>query len=430
MLGRIISGKFGEIIARQKTGTEVELGELLVSYDELTKTKVIYQVTDLFYGSQISQQNLELVAGLSLEEDASTHIFDGNLRNYSLMKLKPVITLKDNKILIGKTLTPFFSELYELNNNDLSFLEFPKNKLLLGHLRNGSVELHAPVYLNGRDVFSHHVLICATTGKGKSVLVKNILWNSIEDEYCAHLIFDPHDEYYGRNELGLKDNPSKKVVYYSTNPLPGTNTLTININNLKPKHFSGVVNFSDAQLQALSCYYKEFKDYWIEAAIMQKPFSNYKFDESTISVVSRRLASLLDIKNKNDALKCNGIFQNQTGETTVSEIIKSLNDSKTIIIDTSHFSGSEELLLASVITTKIYENNKHKKQTGELKNTPIISIVLEEAPRVIGKEVFAQGSNIFGTIAREGRKFGIGLIAITQLPSLIPREILANMNTK
>ncbi|MFA6089582.1 MAG: ATP-binding protein, partial [Candidatus Woesearchaeota archaeon] len=42
----------------------------------------------------------------------------------------------------------------------------------------------------------------------------------------------------------------------------------------------------------------------------------------------------------------------------------------------------------------------------------------------------AQGSNIFGTIAREGRKFGIGLIAITQLPSLIPREILANMNTK
>jgi len=33
-------------------------------------------------------------------------------------------------------------------------------------------------------------------------------------------------------------------------------------------------------------------------------------------------------------------------------------------------------------------------------------------------------------IAREGRKFNIGLTAITQLPSLIPRPILANMNTK
>ena len=40
------------------------------------------------------------------------------------------------------------------------------------------------------------------------------------------------------------------------------------------------------------------------------------------------------------------------------------------------------------------------------------------------------GSNIFSTIAREGRKFKVGLIAITQLPSLIQRQILANMNTK
>ena len=37
---------------------------------------------------------------------------------------------------------------------------------------------------------------------------------------------------------------------------------------------------------------------------------------------------------------------------------------------------------------------------------------------------------MFATIAREGRKFNIGVTAITQLPSLIPREILANMNTK
>ena len=57
-------------------------------------------------------------------------------------------------------------------------------------------------------------------------------------------------------------------------------------------------------------------------------------------------------------------------------------------------------------------------------------MVLEEAPRVLGKDVLEQGPNIFSRIAREGRKFKIGLCAITQLPSLIPRDILANMNTK
>lgn len=49
----------------------------------------------------------------------------------------------------------------------------------------------------------------------------------------------------------------------------------------------------------------------------------------------------------------------------------------------------------------------------------------------MGKEVLESGGgNIYGTIAREGRKFKIGLIAITQLSSVIPRPILANMNTK
>ena len=42
----------------------------------------------------------------------------------------------------------------------------------------------------------------------------------------------------------------------------------------------------------------------------------------------------------------------------------------------------------------------------------------------------ARNDNIYATIAKEGRKFKVGLMAITQLSSVIPRTILANMNTK
>jgi hypothetical protein len=49
---------------------------------------------------------------------------------------------------------------------------------------------------------------------------------------------------------------------------------------------------------------------------------------------------------------------------------------------------------------------------------------------VLGSAVLEQGPNVFSTIAREGRKFKVGLTAVTQLPSLIPREILANLGTK
>ena len=50
---------------------------------------------------------------------------------------------------------------------------------------------------------------------------------------------------------------------------------------------------------------------------------------------------------------------------------------------------------------------------GNLNDKPVISIVLEEAPRVLGKEVLEAGPNIFSTIAREGREFKVGLTAIT-----------------
>jgi len=89
-----------------------------------------------------------------------------------------------------------------------------------------------------------------------------------------------------------------------------------------------------------------------------------------------------------------------------------------------------EILIGSLIANEVLERYRYYKMAGQLDMKPVISIVLEEAPRVLGKEVLEKGSNIFATIAREGRKFKVGLMAITQLPSLIPRQILANMNTK
>jgi len=154
------------------------------------------------------------------------------------------------------------------------------------------------------------------------------------------------------------------------------------------------------------------------------------FKDDTIAVVKRRLLYLLDLEFSNSQLFCKGIFQLNSGYTTISDICKHLEEGRIVIIDTSNFSGAVELLIGSLIANEVFNKYKNYKMNGNLNGKPVISIVLEEAPRVLGKEVLEAGPNIFSTIAREGRKFKVGLTAITQLPSLIPREILANMNTK
>lgn len=429
--GQVISGEFGKIIARQKSGASLEIGELLIA--DSNEAKILLQVYDLLYGSQISQQNLELISGMKLEENTEYELFDADLRNYTLAMMKSLATIKNKNISVSKSLPSFFSELREMKESDLEFLSRPKNAVFVGNLRSGSKLLDVQIYLDGEKIFSHHILIAGTTGRGKSVLVSNLLWNLVGRNYCGVLVLDPHDEYYGRSKLGLKDHPFKEnIAYYTTKNAPiGTNTLRINLDIIKPHHFDGVVDFSDAQRQCLNLYFKEYGNKWIEAIILEKEISIGKvFKDDTIAVVKRRLLYLLDLELSNNQLFCNGIFQLNTGYTTITDICKHLEEGRIAIIDTSNFSGAVELLIGSLIANEIFNKHKSYKMQGALAQKPVISIVLEEAPRVLGKEILEAGPNIFSTIAREGRKFKVGLTAITQLPSLIPREILANMNTK
>ncbi len=428
--GLVISGSFGELVARQKSTEEFELGELLVA--EAAKGKTLMQVFDLVYGSQVSPQNLELVSGMQLEEQSSFSFMEPHLRNYTLAKLKSLITLPENgKVRASKSMPGFFSELRDVKSEDLTFLTKPKHPLFLGSLRSGSKQLDVPIYVDGKDALSHHILIPATTGRGKSNLLKCLLWKLASESYAGMLVLDPHDEYYNA-EPGLKDHPNRdKIKYYSPEPLPGTDRLAFNLKDIRPEHFNGAVDWSDAQEQALSSYWKKYRNEWIEAVVLDKPLDEKnKYHEGTIAVVRRRLMDVLSLSWDGEQLHYEGVFSLNAGGTTITDIVAAITSGKIVVVDTSSFDGREEILVGSLIANELLKAYRKAKIDNTLKDLPVASIVLEEAPRVLGKEVLERGRNIFATIAREGRKFKVGLVAITQLPSLIPREVLANMNTK
>jgi uncharacterized protein len=59
---------------------------------------------------------------------------------------------------------------------------------------------------------------------------------------------------------------------------------------------------------------------------------------------------------------------------------------------------------------------------------PVVAIALEEAQRVLSANKDRE-SNVFPRVAREGRKFGVGLLAVTQQPKLLDDELLSQFNT-
>jgi hypothetical protein len=94
--GQVIAGSFGSVIIRQKAGISLDIGQLLAA--ETREGKILLQVFDLQYGSQLSQQNLELVSGMKLESQNDLELMDAELRTYTLAFLKPLLLLKGTAV--------------------------------------------------------------------------------------------------------------------------------------------------------------------------------------------------------------------------------------------------------------------------------------------------------------------------------------------
>jgi uncharacterized protein len=91
MKGQIIGGNFDRILIRQKKGQNLEIGELLVC--ENSEQKILLQVIDLRYSSQVSQSNIEYISGMKIEEETDFMIMDEDLRYYSIAELKSILSI-------------------------------------------------------------------------------------------------------------------------------------------------------------------------------------------------------------------------------------------------------------------------------------------------------------------------------------------------
>ncbi|HSS09070.1 MAG TPA: hypothetical protein VLL25_04240, partial [Acidimicrobiales bacterium] len=85
---------------------------------------------------------------------------------------------------------------------------------------------------------------------------------------------------------------------------------------------------------------------------------------------------------------------------------------------------------ASYLTRRILEHwqSAYLDEPDVHERMPIVAVVLEEAQRVLSANKDRE-SNVFPRVAREGRKFNVGICAITQQPKLLDDELLSQFNT-
>lgn len=415
---------------------DVRSYEFVIPYDEKADVGEIFTVEDrdmLFLARVVNVQHDSNYNGRWDTSIKGTELYDEE-QIFNRVIAEPLgcisrdHTKRKGAFRKAKTIPTKFSRVKRTEAEEFDFLKDTMGDIEVGVLRNGSRDTDVAVALHS-SVMDHHMGIFATTGMGKSNFMKVFaascmkLASENRSEFGL-LIVDPHGEYLrgGKNAKGLLHLKPylSSLKCYSTEPrnyeLAEVTELTISKKDILPEDIKVLHEWTGAQMDALDSIERIFEgESWIDEILDEKGremlTEKAKVSEKTVSVLIRKLENILS-RNK---------YIKSSENSSIPGIIEGIKSGKVVMIDIPNLSESSELFLLSLISRRIMEVYRNE-EAGRKK----CMIVIEEAQRVLGSD-----SRIarFEEIAREGRKFGIGLCAITQQPKLIDRELLSQFNT-
>lgn len=290
-------------------------------------------------------------------------------------------------------------------------------------------------------------MVFAKSGYGKTNFIKVLLYHMIFDTTFGKLIFDLNGEYFakGRKTYGFGDiNQSSiknNLVVYTDRHLPieykdnfihgGKVTLDMK-NNLSSEDILTIGSgFSEVMKSFLlylteeniSSFISDIDLYCNDPQKLNKDFPDFFGSEKkknpdtsaqkTIMAIRKRIRHLIDENG--------GLHSNKSN--LIHDVFKYLKEGKTVIVDLSLKDSLDASIISNIIVKKLFAHNKFNFTSGNSKDIINSVIFVEEAQNVLSDDFVKSNSNPFVKVAKEGRKFGLGLTAITQRPSAISEEI-------
>ncbi len=293
-------------------------------------------------------------------------------------------------------------------------------------------------------------MVFAQSGFGKTNLMKVLISNTIGDVKYGKLIFDLNGEYYQKStkNYGLgdidSDNIRNNLVVYSDKTIESKNRFDfkgkVRINMHKHMSIGDVLNYATGFSEVMKSFLlylegeqvedffqnisnyaenpillnQKFPDFWGKAKEdAKKQAGDEASARKTIMAIRKRLSFLIE--------EGKGLHDGKS--ILVEEVFKALRAGKTVIIDLSLRDNFEASVISNIFVRQLFENNKLNFTAGDNEKVINAVIFVEEAQNVLSEEFVRTNANPFVRVAKEGRKFGLGLVAVTQRPSAISEEI-------
>ena len=429
---------------------DVKAGKFVVI--EGYKNQFFSMITDL----SLDATNPEILLYPPREGDQLLHSVLNGSSTYVTVALRPMLMLEQGEEIVDeprpvKTIPSHFSKVVEAEEEDVSRVFGSEEKDDRFFNMGTPLDMDTPVCINLNRFVERSNGIFGKTGTGKSFLTRLVLCGLIKNKKAVNLIFDMHNEYGFRamkeggqgNSFvkGLKQLFGNQVALFSLDPESSRQR------GIQPDHevyitydqvaVEDVIALQD-ELQlnptaSESAYlvYAMYKDRWLRQLLsidgpdVEQFAEDIGANKSSLSALHRKLKRL-----ENFPFMVNSLNGADAVDTMMDYIDRGIH----IVLEFGRQTGMlAYLLVANILSRRIHEQYVTKSEKFYASQNPEdqpkhLVITIEEAHKFLNPATARQ--TIFGTIAREMRKYYVSLLVVDQRPSGIDEEVLSQLGTK
>jgi hypothetical protein len=306
------------------------------------------------------------------------------------------------------------------------------------------------INLDLRRLVERSIGVFGKSGTGKSFLTRVLLAGIIQREVAVNLIFDMHNDYgwevsdeRGTKAKGLKQLFPSKISIFTLDEESSIRraakydfVVEMGYDEIEAADLAMLkttMDLSDPMLDAAYALEKRFGRNWIvEFLNTLDDDPEYLEEMAQTGIVNMR--SLMALASRLRRFERFG-FLNKRGaqRDSVKEILAMIEQRKSVVLEFGRYGNDlvAYILVANYLTRRIHRQYVEavERSLGDATMVPPqLVITIEEAHKFLDPQIARQ--TIFGTIARELRKYNVTILLVDQRPSAIDEEVMSQVGTR
>jgi DNA helicase HerA-like ATPase len=352
-----------------------------------------------------------------------------------------------------KTVPAHFSPVYEATEEDVNrvFGAADDRHFYVGTpLDMENVRVH----LNLERLVERSSGVFGKSGTGKTFLTRTLLAGIIKQNVAVNLVFDMHNEYGWESQgegryraKGLRQLFPGQVTVMTLDPESSQRrgskvdfAVRIGYDQIEPEDvdmLSSLMGLTDVQVGALYFLRRRLGKNWIARLLTEESEEGAAAGPTELDILldegKLHGGTLGAIQRKLGMFRRFDFLQPHIQDDVVAKIMDYLDRGLHVILEFGRYGSTLEayILVANYLTRRIHRRYVQRKEAAlgrQSEEPPSLVITIEEAHKFLDPAIARQ--TIFGTIARELRKYNVTLLIVDQRPSGIDEEVMSQIGTR